>query len=83
MASTGTAASKRQERFHGAFTGGFSAGFYNSVRMKSVVSVSSALSSARLVSSLCFVSPWLSYLYCCAPSPSHEYRCARTQQSVQ
>lgn len=39
MASAGTSASKRQDRFHGAFTGGFSAGFYNSVRMKSLVTV--------------------------------------------
>lgn len=31
-AMSGTSASKRLERFHGAFTGGFSAGFYNSVR---------------------------------------------------
>lgn len=37
MASAGTSASKQQERFHGAFTGGFSAGFYNSVRMKSLI----------------------------------------------
>lgn len=29
--SSGTSASKRPERFHGAFTGGFSAGFFNSV----------------------------------------------------
>eukprot|EP00903_Cladosiphon_okamuranus_P012991 g12121.t1 len=29
--SSGTSAGKRPERFHGAFTGGFSAGFYNSV----------------------------------------------------
>ncbi|CAM9965589.1 unnamed protein product [Scytosiphon promiscuus] len=31
MSSSGTSASKRPERFHGAFTGGWSAGFYNSV----------------------------------------------------
>ncbi|CAN0560753.1 unnamed protein product, partial [Ectocarpus sp. 12 AP-2014] len=31
MSSSGTSASKRPDRFHGAFTGGFSAGFYNSV----------------------------------------------------
>lgn len=42
MASAGTSASKRQERFHGAFTGGFSAGFYNSVRARSLVSIASA-----------------------------------------
>jgi len=31
MSTTASSASKRRDRFHGAFTGGFSAGFYNSV----------------------------------------------------
>lgn len=35
-AMSGTSASKRPERFHGAFTGGFSAGFYNSVRVAGI-----------------------------------------------